>query len=70
MDAKGKNPFFRTGFKKDLQNIEDLRKLDIDQLQYIAMQQIARHRLYSFAQGGLAGTGGTLLLVQTYRQWL
>ena len=26
------------------------------------MQQIARHRLYSFAQGGLAGTGGTLLL--------
>ena len=45
-----------------LEKIEDLKKLDIDQLQYIAEQQIARHRLYSFAQGGLAGTGGTLLL--------
>lgn len=49
-------------FHKDLEKIEDLKQLDIDQLQYIAVQQIARHRLYSFAQGGLAGTGGRLLL--------
>ncbi|MDQ0196997.1 EcsC family protein [Neobacillus ginsengisoli] len=49
-------------FKKDLEKIDDLKQLDIDQLQYIAQQQIARHRFYSFAQGGLAGTGGTLLL--------
>ena len=49
-------------FKKDIEKIADLRQLNIDQLQYIAEQQIARHRLYSFAQGGLSGTGGTLLL--------
>jgi hypothetical protein len=49
-------------FGQDLEKIADLKKLDINQLQYIAQQQIARHRFYSFAQGGLAGTGGTLLL--------
>jgi hypothetical protein len=49
-------------FQKGLEKIEDLRSLDIDQLQYIADQQIARHRLYSFIQGGIAGSGGPLLL--------
>jgi hypothetical protein len=49
-------------FRNDLEKIEDLRKLEIDQLKYIAQQQIARHRLYSFTQGGLSGTGGPLLL--------
>lgn len=49
-------------FNKDIEKIEDLKTLEIDQLQYIAQQQIARHRFYSFAQGGIAGTGGTLLL--------
>ena len=43
-------------------SIEDMQQLTIDQLQYIASQQISRHRLYSFAQGGISGTGGTLLL--------
>ena len=56
-------------FKKDLEKVEGLRKLTIDQLQYIAMQQIARHRLYSFAQGGIAGTGGPLLLGTDIPQW-
>jgi hypothetical protein len=49
-------------FEHNLEKIADLKQLDIDQLQYIANQQIAKHRFYSFAQGGLAGTGGTLLL--------
>jgi hypothetical protein len=62
MDAKERILSSGRVFNKELHQIEDLRKLDIDQLQYIAMQQIARHRLYSFAQGGLAGTGGPLLL--------
>ncbi|MEH7274601.1 EcsC family protein [Neobacillus vireti] len=62
MDAKDRILASGRVFLQDLHQIEDLKKLDIDQLQYIAMQQIARHRLYSFAQGGLAGTGGTLLL--------
>ncbi|MFP7299500.1 EcsC family protein [Neobacillus niacini] len=62
MDAKERILSSGRVFNKDLHQIEDLRRLDIDQLEYIAMQQIARHRLYSFAQGGLAGTGGPLLL--------
>lgn len=49
-------------FNKEIEKINDLKQLEIDQLQYIAEQQIARHRFYSFAQGGLAGTGGALLL--------
>ncbi|WP_066372613.1 EcsC family protein [Neobacillus fumarioli] len=49
-------------FDKGLNNIEDLRKLEIEKLEYIADQQIARHRLYSFIQGGLSGTGGALAL--------
>ncbi|TKC15798.1 EcsC family protein [Robertmurraya kyonggiensis] len=49
-------------FHEDISQLDDLRILSIDQLQYIAKQQIARHRLYSFAQGGLSGTGGALVL--------
>jgi hypothetical protein len=49
-------------FNSNIEKIDDLRQLEIDQLQYIAEQQIAKHRLYSLIQGSLAGTGGTLLL--------
>ncbi|RWZ59771.1 EcsC family protein [Halobacillus fulvus] len=45
-----------------VERIEDLKQLSVNQLTYIANQQIARGRLYSFAQGGLTGTGGWLLL--------
>ncbi|MFL6556352.1 MAG: EcsC family protein, partial [Bacillus sp. (in: firmicutes)] len=62
MDAKERILSSGRIFQKDIEKIEDLKKLSIEQLQYIAEQQIARHRLYSFAQGGLAGTGGPLLL--------
>jgi hypothetical protein len=62
MDAKERILSSGRIFRKDLEKIPDLKQLNIDQLQYIAEQQIARHRLYSFAQGGLAGTGGPLLL--------
>ena len=50
-------------FSEEIENITDMnRMLSVDQLSYIAQQQIARGRLYSFAQGGLTGTGGWLLL--------
>lgn len=62
MDAKERILTAGRIFKKDIEKIDDLKHLGIDQLQYIAQQQIARHRFYSFAQGGLAGTGSTLLL--------
>jgi hypothetical protein len=62
MDAKERILSSGRVFIPDLQNISDLKNLDINQLQYIAEQHIARHRLYSLAQGGLAGTGSSLLL--------
>ncbi|MFD1019039.1 EcsC family protein [Thalassobacillus hwangdonensis] len=48
-------------FNDDIDHIMDMKELSIDQLTYIAQQQISRGRLYSFAQGGLTGTGGLLL---------
>ncbi|RWR07747.1 EcsC family protein [Siminovitchia fortis] len=47
----------------DINTLEDLRDyLSIDQLTFLAEQQAARHRLYSFAQGGMTGSGKTLLV--------
>lgn len=48
-------------FNEDITTVEDLKSLSIDQLNYLANQQIARHRLYSFTQGGTSGFGGILL---------
>ncbi|RBW71467.1 EcsC family protein [Bacillus taeanensis] len=49
-------------FNEEIEEISDLKSLPISQLTYIADQQIARQRLFSFAQGGLSGTGSLLLL--------
>jgi hypothetical protein len=62
MDAKERILTAGRVFHSEIETIEDLKALNIDQLQYIAQQQIARHRLYSFAQGGFAGTGSSLML--------
>jgi hypothetical protein len=49
-------------FNEDVETLKDLNGLTIDQLNYIADQHIAKHRLYSFTQGGISGSGGLLLL--------
>ncbi|WHY70839.1 EcsC family protein [Fictibacillus enclensis] len=49
-------------FHPEAEEIEDLKVCSVDQLTYIAQQQIARSRMLSLAQGGLSGTGGLLLL--------
>lgn len=49
-------------FHDSIEQLEDIKQLSIDQLTYIAEQQTARHRLYSFMQGGVTGIGGVLLL--------
>ena len=49
-------------FHPEIEQIQDMKHLSVDQLVYIADQQIARQRMVSFAQGGLAGTGSFLLL--------
>lgn len=46
----------------DLQEIPDLKDLPLEKLQYLAGREINLHRMYSFMQGGLSGTGNTFLL--------
>ncbi len=48
-------------FNEDIETIQDIKRLSADQIQYIAKQQIARHRMYAFAQGGVSGMGGAVL---------
>lgn len=48
-------------FDEQIEQIGDMKNLSVDQLTYLADQQIAKYRIYSFTQGGLAGTGGALL---------
>nr|WP_289214672.1 EcsC family protein [Halobacillus campisalis] len=62
MDARERILTVGRIFQEDMKQMEDMKKLTIDQLTYIADQQTARSRLYSFAQGGLTGTGGLVLL--------
>lgn len=49
-------------FDEEIDSIERMKRLSIVQLNYIAKQQLAKQRLLSLAQGGLAGFGGIVLL--------
>ncbi|TFB25045.1 EcsC family protein [Filobacillus milosensis] len=49
-------------FDEDIETITDLQNLSIEQLTYLANQQLSRSRIYSLTQGGITGTGGWLLL--------
>ncbi len=49
-------------FDESIEQLEDLKALSIDQLTYIAEQQTARHRLYSFVQGGATGAGVFIII--------
>lgn len=62
MDARERILTTARVFNKDIEAVTDLNHLTIDQLNYIADQQIAKHRLYSFTQGGVSGSGGIILL--------
>ncbi|MGD7044231.1 EcsC family protein [Jeotgalibacillus proteolyticus] len=47
-------------FDEKISFLHEFSCLRIDQLQYMAIQQSGRHKLYSFIQGGIAGTGGAV----------
>lgn len=49
-------------FDGSIERITDLQKLSVEKLTYLADQQLAKSRVYSFTQGGMTGTGGWLLL--------
>ncbi|PKR84303.1 EcsC family protein [Heyndrickxia camelliae] len=44
-------------FDDSILSIEDMKKLSIDQLSYIADQHVSRHKVYSLLQGGMTATG-------------
>ena len=57
MDAKERIILNGRVFDEEITDIQDMKQLSMEQLQYIANQQIVRHRLYSFAQGSMTGRG-------------
>lgn len=60
-DAKQQILLSAKALNEDIFQINDLHKLSISQLHYLADLQTSKHRLYSFLQGGITGTGGILL---------
>ncbi|WP_236611065.1 EcsC family protein [Halalkalibacterium ligniniphilum] len=49
-------------FDVQIETLNDMKNLRIEQLHFIAEQQMAKQRLLSFGQGGLTGMGGAFLL--------
>jgi hypothetical protein len=45
-------------FNSDIYEIQDLKKLSIDQLRFIARKQIVKQRVTALGQGGVTGAGG------------
>lgn len=60
-DAKKQILLSARALHQEIEQISDLHFLSIDQLHYLADLQTSKHRLYSFLQGGLTGTGGLML---------
>lgn len=60
-DAKKQILLSAKVLNEEILHISDLHMLKIDQLHYLADLHTSKHRLYSFIQGGLTGTGGILL---------
>lgn len=50
-------------FRSDIYDIQDLKKLSIDQLRFIARKHIVKQRVTALAQGGVTGAGGMLMSV-------
>jgi len=61
-DAKKQILLSARALNENIKEISDLHLLSIDQLHYLADLQTSKHRLYSFFQGGMTGTGGILLI--------
>ncbi|WP_158736583.1 EcsC family protein [Alteribacillus sp. YIM 98480] len=48
-------------FDEDVKDIQDLKRLTINQLHFIHYQLMAKQRLFSLGQGGMTGMGGVIL---------
>ncbi|MBU9714649.1 EcsC family protein [Evansella tamaricis] len=65
MDQQTRDNIFSQAriFQSDIYSLEDMKKLTIDQLRFIAKKQLARQRIIAFTQGGLTGFGGLPLFL-------
>lgn len=61
-DAKKQIILSARALNEKIIEISDLHFLSVDQLHYLADLQTSKHRLYSFLQGSMTGTGGILLI--------
>lgn len=50
-------------FDHTITKLNDMKHLSLDQLHYLCDQHASKHRLYSFIQGGITGTGKPLAVV-------
>ncbi|MCD8501899.1 MAG: EcsC family protein [Bacillaceae bacterium] len=50
-------------FDSEIESVNDMKKLSIDHLRFIADQQLAKQRLLSLAQGGITGLSNPLILL-------
>lgn len=60
-DARNQILLTAKSLGENIHQLKDLQSLSIDQLHYLANLQTSKHRIYSFIQGGMTGTGGILL---------
>ncbi|HZG70530.1 MAG TPA: EcsC family protein [Chondromyces sp.] len=65
-DARERILVSARAFHEEINEIADLKKLTIDQLHYLNNQHSARHRLYSFVQGGVTGTSGLVTMAADF----
>ncbi|GIN58837.1 hypothetical protein J8TS2_31560 [Lederbergia ruris] len=51
---------------EQIHSMEDMRRMPIDQLTFLAEQQASKHRLYSLFQGGVTGSAQTLAITSDF----
>jgi len=51
---------------EQVQSFADIKKMPVGQLTFLAEQQASRHRIYSFIQGGMTGTGKAVFLMSDF----
>ncbi|GIN74732.1 ABC transporter substrate-binding protein [Bacillus sp. J14TS2] len=49
-----------------IHSMEDMKRMPVDQLTFLAEQQASKHRLYSLFQGGVTGSGQTLAMTSDF----
>lgn len=60
-DAQERIILTARSMKSDIEELADMQQFSVDQLTFLAEQQASKHRLYSFVEGAMAGSGKKIL---------